>query len=82
MKKPAGDMAKLPKLTFVNGQFVDLTTEEGRKIADSSTAKDEDAINARCSDMERPSPEGGVRGVEVSISVCYVDIFNYVVSNC
>ncbi len=48
------------KLTFANGQFVDLTTEEGRKIAESSAAREKDA--------DEPSHEGCVRGVEYALT--------------
>lgn len=67
MKVDSDSMAsKLPKLTFTNGQFVDLLTPEGRKIVDSSIAKDEDA-NVSCSDLGVSSPEGDILGVEVSV---------------
>ena len=58
-------MSKLSKLTFTNGQFVDLSTPEGQKIADSSIAKDEDA-NVSCSDLGVSSPDD-ILGVEVSV---------------
>ncbi len=58
--------SKLPKLTFTNGQFVDLSTPEGQKIADLSIAKNEDA-NVSCSDLGVSSPEGDILGVEVSV---------------
>jgi len=59
--KPSSRGSKVPttKLTFANGQFVDLTTEEGRKIAESSAAREKDA--------DERSHEGCVRGVEVSV---------------
>lgn len=63
MKVDSDNMAsKLPKLTFTNGQFVDVSTSEGQKIADSSIAKDEDA-----SDLGVSSPEGDILGVELSV---------------
>mmetsp|Transcript_4063 Transcript_4063/g.6966 ORF Transcript_4063/g.6966 Transcript_4063/m.6966 type:complete len:788 (-) Transcript_4063:2068-4431(-) len=61
--KPASDrLVKLPKtkLTFVNGQFVDVSTEEGRKFAEMFDAREED--------VDGSSPDVSVRGVETHVS--------------
>jgi len=60
--KPTRRVTELPKtqLTFVNGQFVDLSTEEGRKFAEMFAAKKEDDDGS--------SPDVSVRGVETHVS--------------
>ena len=59
--KPTSRVAELPKtkLTFVKGQFVDMSTEEGRAFAEMFAAKKEDD-DGSLSDVS-------VRGVVVSL---------------
>jgi len=63
--EPARKVVKLPKtkLTFVNGQFVDVSTEEGRTFAEMFDAREED--------VDGSSSDVSVRGVEVSPSMLY-----------
>ena len=63
--EPASRVVKLPKtkLTFVNGQFVDVSTEEGRTFAEMFDAREED--------VDGSSSDVSVRGVEVSPSMLY-----------
>jgi len=64
LKPTSSRSVKLPKtkLTFVNGQFVDVSTEEGRNFAKMFDAREEDV------DVDGSSPDVSVRGVETHVS--------------
>ena len=61
LKKSTSRGVKLPKakFTFVNGQFVDMSTDEGREFAEMCAANKEGD--------DESSPDVSVRGVKVSV---------------
>jgi len=78
LKPTSSRSIKLPKtkLTFVNGQFVDVSTEEGRNFAEKFDAMEED--------VDGSSPDVSVRGVEEDLRFVIrspvVDICHYLSS--